>query len=242
MSEAFLMRRGGSVNNAYALIAVSYPANSTCTAAKGTKMLTARSNNGAYCFLIPESGTWAVTITDGTNTATRDVVISSAGQVEKLIMVYTRDLFDSGDGAENWEAVPENYASIGSTIQLRGDHGDVTFGSKRAYGYLKNAISLSGMQTLEVIATTGHSQSNLPYAGHAQVRVVESGTIYSGTPVAAIDLELGSDKTTSLDISELDDSKTYCVVLYAAGDILDEGGVAIDTLDVSADVSKVRVY
>jgi len=242
MSEAFLVRRGGNtISGAYALIAVSYPVGSTCTATKGAKTLTARSDNGAYCFQIPDAGTWVVAITNGTKTATKSVVINTAGQVEKLTMRYERVLFENGSGAEDWSVSPSDHASIGNVIHLDGAHGTV-YGSVQVYAYLTDAIPLSGMQVVEVITSTSFV-GGMSHAGHAQVRVVEAGTAYSGTAAAATDLVEGSGKTTALDVSALDASKTYRVVLYASGGVADEGGgVIVDTLDVAVDASKVRVY
>ena len=242
MSEAFLMRRGGSVNNAYALIAVSYPANSTCTAAKETKTLTARSSNGAYCFSIPEAGTWTVTITDGTNTATQDVVISSAGQVEKLVMSYANDLFFNGAGAGNWTAAPDVYwggtATIGDRLYLNAK--GLSQGAQKAYIYLTDAISFAGKQSLAVSAITNIGGFDHPEL--AQVRVVEETKTHSSTPDLEENLEAGVDvKTTVLDVSGLDSSKKYRVVLYASGYYFDDQQGGITAIEATVNVSRVTL-
>lgn len=97
MGEAFITRRGGAVK-AFAWIAVTYPAGSTCTCTDGSKTLEAKTTGGSWVFNIPYAGTWTVTATDGTNTKSESVVISTNGQIEKLELMYGFYIFKEGSG------------------------------------------------------------------------------------------------------------------------------------------------
>jgi hypothetical protein len=70
-----------------AIIAVTYPEGSVCTATDGTKTLRAKDTSGTALFNVTP-GEWTVTATDGVETATETVTITEAGQVEKVTLHY----------------------------------------------------------------------------------------------------------------------------------------------------------
>lgn len=84
----------------FAAIAVTYPAGSTLTCTNGTKTLTAETTDGKHIFAIPETGTWTVTATDGTNTKSQSVSITTEGQLESVTLSYQLILFDGGDNTD----------------------------------------------------------------------------------------------------------------------------------------------
>lgn len=87
MSESFICRRGG-VGTPFAVIGVTYPEGSTCTCSDGTKTLTAKGTSGRAMFSVPTTGTWTVSYTNGTDTASEDVSITAKGQVETVVLTY----------------------------------------------------------------------------------------------------------------------------------------------------------
>lgn len=68
-----------------ASIVVSYPAGSTLTATNGSINLTATDTTGNYTFVVPMAGTWNLTITEGNNIATTEVIISAEGQIKNIV-------------------------------------------------------------------------------------------------------------------------------------------------------------
>ena len=76
-----------SVFKAY--IAVTYPAGSTCTVRNGSVQLTAPNTTGSYTFTVPSIGTWTVSCTNGTDTATDTVTITAEGQSKSVSLTYT---------------------------------------------------------------------------------------------------------------------------------------------------------
>ncbi len=236
---------GGGIGSAYALIAVSYPTGSACTCSKGTKTLKATGTIGAFCFSIPEAGAWVISIKDNDHEeATRTVTISSEGQVEKLRIDFENALFDNGSGKENWSTAVDAYAggtaTIGDTLHLFGNNGSATFGNPNGWVYTTQALSLSGKNTLSVVASTSFTVvGTMSKAGHAQVRVVEEAEAYSASPAAASDLTEGSAATTTLNISGLDDTKKYRIVFTASGGYFDDQQGGISKLSTTVDVTSV---
>lgn len=98
---------GGGGGGVYALIVAEYPEGSLCTASNGSKTLRAKGTSGSYVFKIPSAGTWTVSCTDGSQTASTAVTITTEGQSESVALSYALYLFKS-DGAYSgtWEARP----------------------------------------------------------------------------------------------------------------------------------------
>ena len=85
----------GSVNTgggakAFAFIVVTYPAGSVCTCTDGMKTLRAKNTTGTWVFDIPYAGTWTVSCTNGSETASASVVISAKGQSETVGLSYRK--------------------------------------------------------------------------------------------------------------------------------------------------------
>ena len=219
MSEAFLMRRygGGVVSRAFALIAVTYPADSACTASDGTHTLRAAGGSGKYFFAIPNAGTWTVTISDTAHgTSSRSVAITEEGQIERLVLSFNDALFDSGTGLEYWSVTDSSSAVINERIRLSSNLAN---SYARATAYTTAALDLHGKSSVEVLASTGYS-GNLAHTGHAMLCAVaedQDVTALLYTAAASVELAEGESRTTSLDISGLDSSKRYRIVLLAFG-------------------------
>ena len=81
---------------AFAVIGVTYPAGSVCTCTDGSKTLKLKDTSGQGFFLIPYAGTWTVTATDGTNTKSESVEITSEGQNENVTLNYSVEIFNGG--------------------------------------------------------------------------------------------------------------------------------------------------
>lgn len=98
MSLVFNMVGGGSGggSDTYAFIVATYPAGSICTCAKGGKTLTAKDTSGTWVFQIPEAGTWTVTATNGTATASVPVSITTEGQREEVTLGYPVYIVQAG--------------------------------------------------------------------------------------------------------------------------------------------------
>lgn len=150
MGEAFIVRRGGGgISSAYAVISVTYPAGSTCTCTKGSKTLRAKDTSGSYLFLIPESGTWTVSCTDGTDTASQNVVIDSQYQAENVELFYLLYLYRNGN---QFVYVTGGWAIFNNQAVLNDDNIYCKQNGVGVYGYgnahTSNMIDLTDFSTL----------------------------------------------------------------------------------------------
>lgn len=69
-----------------ATINVTFPSGSTCTCKNGSTTLTATGT--PYAFPVPNAGTWEVKSTNGSETATQNVSISTSGQTVNVTLSY----------------------------------------------------------------------------------------------------------------------------------------------------------
>ena len=80
-----------------ATIKVTYPSGSTCTCSKNGKTFTAPNTSGSYTFTVDSTGTWIVSCTDGRNTKSLAISISSNGESKAATLVYEQYLYNNGD-------------------------------------------------------------------------------------------------------------------------------------------------
>ena len=73
-----------------ATINVTYPQGATLTCTLGDTVYTANTDTGTYAFKVHEKGTWTVKATNGSETDTKQVVISSDGQTENIELAFVR--------------------------------------------------------------------------------------------------------------------------------------------------------
>lgn len=161
MGECFIMRRGGSgLADAFAAIAVTYPAGSTCTCTNGTKTLKAKDTSGSFLFLIPSTGTWTVRCTDGTKTASKAVSITKRYQTVSVVLLYELYLYKRGDQCTGTTGGWAN-----STIA----NAKMTFNSNNISGsggnvFTAKAVDLTKFNTLLFVAKC----TNVPYTDLSQ--------------------------------------------------------------------------
>ncbi len=84
-----------------ATINITYPAGSTCTCTDGTTTMTAPDTSGTWACIVPNTGTWTVTITDGNRTKSSSVSITADGQGKSLTLSYATDI---SFAKSNWKS------------------------------------------------------------------------------------------------------------------------------------------
>lgn len=145
-SVAISSARIFSIKLDYAYISVTYPTGSTCTCTNGNTTLTASDTSGNYTFIVsvPLSGidTWTVNCTDGTDSASDTINISTDGindvvlrYASSTIVFYHRNkTFNAisgwtwndfitdlrGDNIMNPGVSPGQYSSNGSNPTIAG--------------------------------------------------------------------------------------------------------------------------
>lgn len=184
----------------FAAISVTYPEGSilTCTKADNSKTFTAEDTNGQWVFTIPEIGTWIVTATQGTNTKSESVSITTEGQFESVELKYELALFnkgvvDSAIGNLVGSGASADYGgasyNIGEeTIRLYAESG---YGSSHALVGLENSIDVTEFNTLKfnVTSLTFHDSASL-ILGLSKNSLNHYDFIVSASPTVAEAIEI----------------------------------------------------
>lgn len=115
-----------------ATITVTYPAGSTCTCTNGSTVLTAQGTSGSYTFTVPNAGTWTVSCTDGTQTASETISITTEGQAASVTLTY--ELYLLQNGAQKTEFKTNAYAGTvtfeSSAVKMAGNTTNLCTSSK----------------------------------------------------------------------------------------------------------------
>lgn len=187
MSLVLNMVGGGGSGNVYAFIICTYPAGSTCTASNGTKTLTAPDTSGNWVCKVPNAETWTVSCTNGSETASREVTISSEGQSETVMLSYSFYLVQNGVLAvTDWTIARGSWASAG-VFQRNGyvlfstETPSSTSSTKiNMVAATTDPVDISDYRTLRLtIADTGksyYSSGKVPLFGIGATRPTSSGT------------------------------------------------------------------
>lgn len=208
MNEVYIVRRGGGVK-LFAAIGVTYPEGSTLTCTNGTKTLKAKTTTGQWVFAIPEAGTWTVTATDGTETDSQAVSITTEGQFSSVELSYSIVIFDNGTVGVPISLGYKNYSSnsvtIGDVITVNAAKNSTTAPS-HASVVTDEKIDISDYSTLYV-STTARTVTDNTY-GDVWLLVGDNRTAsvynYGNAPTGwATSADVANVGVTSLDISSL---------------------------------------
>lgn len=197
----------------FAVIAVTYPAGSTCTCVNGAKTYTAKDTSGQWIFRIPSAGTWTVTATDGTNTKSQEVIITVEQQGEKVTLAYWNgELYDAGN----------QYTDITGGWIRHGRGGIVKFNDDNIYLETLSDYTEGAVDTTNAVDLTDFATLKVTVAV-TDVRNIDGKVIVytknvAGKETVAASASLDSSSTeavTSLDVSGL--SGAYYVRIQSSG-------------------------
>lgn len=187
LGDPIILGGSGGGSNTYAFIVVTYPAGSTCTATDGTTTLTAPDTSGNWVCKVPNAGTWTVSCTNGSETASFAVIISSEGQSETVTLGYNFYLVQNGVlVVTDWTIARGGWTAAG--IFQRS--GYVLFSTETPSGTSSGGINMVAATTDPVdisdyrilrltIADTGkshYSSGKVPLFGLGDTRPTSSGT------------------------------------------------------------------
>ena len=103
-----------------ATINITYPAGSTCTCSDGTTTLSAPDTSGTWACIVPNAGAWTVSSTNGTESDSQIVSITTDGQSKSIELSYNlRYLYKDGDKCDS--------ATGGWVALANSANGQVTF-------------------------------------------------------------------------------------------------------------------
>ncbi len=181
MSLVFNMVGGAGGSAELPAIYVTYPEGSVCTCSNGTKTYTAKDTSGYWLFAGLDIATWIVTATDGTETASETVEITSEGQNVSVVLSYVFYLYNNGNQytgiTGGWK---EHDQTSGNATIVTDDSITFMSTSGRTGAITSNAVDLTGYSnlkaTFEVTVANNKSSSNL-------LAVIGCSTVNSGTLV-----------------------------------------------------------
>ena len=151
-----------------ATINITYPAGSTCTCSDGTTTLSAPDTSGTWACIVPNAGTWTVSITDGEKHANTSVVISTNGQTQNIELSYRVLLYQAGDTSDKWQYEPMYISTsyknaTAPTVNVESDSMTVTqptYANGCAYVYTSE-IDMTTLDTLSFDGTLSTHMTNL---------------------------------------------------------------------------------
>ena len=104
-----------------ARINVTYPAGSTCTITNGSQTYTAPNTTGTWNCDVDSTGSWTVTATSGSQTASSVVSITSDGQNASVSLSYDYVIFQAGGASDysgGWTALGYSASADSSGIRV----------------------------------------------------------------------------------------------------------------------------
>lgn len=152
--EVFIVRSGGGIKHEYGFWRVSFPAGSSCSITNGTRTYNAPDDAvsiGRYTFPIPDRGSWTVSCTDGTHTASKTNSFSNPYTYYVTTLAYELVLFDSGSSSTEWSKSGSTLSISATATSMAGVTDTV---------YTKNKISVSGYSTLHFQITSTRQTVN----------------------------------------------------------------------------------
>lgn len=208
-----------------ATISIKYPAGSTCTCSDGKTTLTAPDTSGTWACIVPNTGTWTVSCTNGSTTASATVSITADGQSKTATLAYELVIFQSGKGAVQTQVTKkgENGIISVSSSKITVDYQNEAGWSDVVY-YTKNKINTSGYKTLRLTGKFTEVDSDQDYVGFglmSSVPITDNFGVQDWVSSKEISSASGSSKVYDCPISG---SGSYYFVFAAAacvGEITD---------------------
>lgn len=187
-----------------ATINVTYPAGSTCTATNGSTTLTAPNTSGTWACVVPNTGTWTISLGNGFK-ETVNVNANGANYTVNRWYLYNR-----GDQrtyiTNGWEGVFYNTNIYKSDVQFYSSYIDCNTPNGYSIGIrTKNTINTSGFKTLKFLFTLHSDNGNT-----SNYSVFGFGTDYNHTDpkyTRKPSMNVTTETTASIDCSSLSSAK-----------------------------------
>lgn len=141
-----------------ATINITYPAGSTCTCTDGTTTFAAPDTSGTWACVVPNAGTWTLSCTDGTESASEAVTITTDGQSVSAVLSYALWLYKDGDTCDTvsggWSSPVWGGNDFSKVVTFNESSMQIStevFGGSVGYGHVftNSVIDLSEISTLK---------------------------------------------------------------------------------------------
>ena len=201
-----------------ATIDITYPAGSTCTCSDGTTTLSAPDTSGTWACIVPNAGTWTAAATDGVESTSESVSITTDGQIVAIELSYLLWLYKSGNTYNavtgGWSVAEHGSTdgSFDSVLTLNDDSmllSTEVFGGSVAYAnaFTNNSIDLTGVNTLKFkitgIGDTAYSDKDGNTHHFRFSLAVANERPTKPSPTFAADMKILATGEYSVDVSAL---------------------------------------
>lgn len=193
---------GGGGSKIVASIVVSYPAGSTLTCTLGSKVLTAKDTSGKWVFGLPTTGNWVVKATDGTDTATQTVTVTSGQTANVMLSYWDGTIYDAGNEYTAYTGGWTLYAGTGYDTATKTNNQlyvRVQESDSKPYIRTTNQVSLTGFTKIQAtVSAQTHSSS---WGGNERCKLLVSASTDLSNPVASAQPTNSNPQTLSLAIN-----------------------------------------
>lgn len=180
----------GDPDNNYAVWRVTYPAGSTCTCTNGTDELQAPDTSGGVFFYIPSAGSWTVSCTDGTKTASSTVTFNTSTRIKATALSYEAEPEPEPPATTaTIKVTASRYGAINAS-EVNGDWtgGDPKLGTSAIYTvprtgqYLIAYVPQGGSVLYSFVEITALGQTVTVNADNGTSQTDDGGTTPTPTP------------------------------------------------------------
>lgn len=194
-----------------ATINITYPAGSTCTCSDGTTTLSAPDTSGTWACVVPNAGTWTLSCTDGTESTSEAVTITTDGQSVSAVLSYALWLYKDGDTCDTvsggWSSPVWGGNDFSKVVTFNESSMQIStevFGGSIAYGHVftNSVIDLSEISTLKFRITGIGATSSGGNAFSFQL-CVASEFPNKQTPSFPVSLSITKTGLFSVDVSSM---------------------------------------
>lgn len=220
-----------------ATINITYPAGSTCTCSDGTTTFTAPDTSGTWACVVPNTGTWTVSCTDGIDSTSETVEITADGQSVAIELAYWNgELYKAGNEYEaitgGWQTRGWRYDSGCNPLepQLEKTESYMVMGTTGGgidSGIVEIAKDFDFTKYTKITVNVSDFPNVDDYLSRNRLMVYNRSASYPTSPVAYLLMKSFKNGDNVLDISKVNGS-------YALGFFLIEP-------DIKFKVNLVRV-
>ena len=221
---------GKAASKIFAVIGVIYPEGSVCTCTDGARELVAKDTSGQAIFFVPYAGSWIVSCTDGEQTKSETVEITSEGQNVSVVLSYELWLYWNGDECEDvtggFEKVYQtngasgSVTNNGSTMTVVGASGN---DSAICGASTKNVVDLSKLESLHINIVSA-KKGGSAWAGRLLVVSESDNSLQASNALAYLNITEATLGELSLDVSGITEGR-----LIVTGNAV-SGSVTFDRL------------
>ena len=187
-----------------ATINITYPAGSTCTCKNGSTTLTAPDTSGTWVCTVSNTGTWTVSCTNGTDSDSAAVTISTDGQTASCTLSY-QIVFVNSSGQATKTPTVKRFGTYNSALTFTQNSDRYTVnvqandGNYGGYSTAYFTVDLTKYSTIKLVINATKANGREYFLTVWKTL----GSEYENNKVAQATISSGSKTTVTLDVSGL---------------------------------------